>query len=227
MQTENKRSAVHRYEQLAAILEYPENDVQTSIAECLSLLRSHYPEAKSYMEDFSNYSGSVNLTSLQELYSATFDLNAVCTLNIGFHIFGESYKRGTFLVGIQKMLLEHGLKPDRELPDYLPSILKLLVLLPKNDEYDSLIKLIVVPALAKMKKTFSGKSNCYGMLIRAIDIVIRQDHNLSEKDVPEVSPPKSDFFGCDLKRGVPGQCSFSQKLDNTNFELHNKDNKNV
>ena len=35
---------------------------------------------------------------IQELYTRTFDINPVCTLEIGWHIFGEDYARGALLV---------------------------------------------------------------------------------------------------------------------------------
>ena len=32
-----------------------------------------------------------NAEDLQEMYTRTFDINAVCTLEVGWHIYGEDY----------------------------------------------------------------------------------------------------------------------------------------
>ena len=68
-----------------------------------------------------------NLFSFQqEYYISTFDVQAICFLDIGYVLFGEDYKRGIFLVNIKKEQIKAGNDCGSELPDHLPNILTLL-----------------------------------------------------------------------------------------------------
>ena len=185
---------MNQYENLAAVLEYPGEGILERLSACLGLLREDYPEAARRLEKFENYSASVSPDSLRELYTVTFDLNPVCTLDVGYHVFGESYKRGAFLAGLQRSLREHGLEAGAELPDHLTVVLKLLARIESGEDRSALVELILVPALARMKKAFEGGDNPYAEVIRAVDLVIRQDHAIEE---PEATVAQADlsFFG--------------------------------
>ena len=62
-------------------------------------------------------------TQLEELYTRTFDLNPVCTPEVGWHIYGEQYRRGRFLVQARELLKIVGVDERGELPDHLMSLL--------------------------------------------------------------------------------------------------------
>jgi len=182
------------YESLAAVMGYPQADISGKVTACLNLLRDQYREANSRLESFEKYIISTELDSLRELYTVTFDLNPVCTLDVGYHVFGESYKRGAFLAGLQRSLREHGLEAGAELPDHLTVVLKLLARIESGEDRSALVELILVPALARMKKAFEGGDNPYAEVIRAVDLVIRQEHAIEE---PEATVTQADlsFFG--------------------------------
>ncbi|MCH8285868.1 nitrate reductase molybdenum cofactor assembly chaperone [candidate division KSB1 bacterium] len=211
----------HLYEHLSALLEYPQDDIFENISGCLNSLQSLYPEAKSQLESFSKSARSTNLFSLQALYNFSFDINPVCTLDIGYHVFGESYKRGSFLVGMKKMLKEQGIETKDELPDYLPNILRLLAGISKNDDSVSLATLIVAPALARMKKSFKENNNCYGAVVRAVDCVIRKDYDITEIEIKETSPQDNDFLNCHSK-GCGPLGSISQSPEKRKSKLNNR-----
>lgn len=211
----------HLYENLSELLEYPQDNIFENISGCLKSLESHYPEAKSQLESFSNSAHSVDLSSLQELYNFSFDINPVCTLDIGYHVFGESYKRGSFLVGMKKMLKEQGIETKDELPDYLPNILRLLAGISKNDDSVSLATLIVAPALERMKKSFKENNNCYGAVVRAVDCIIRKDYDITEIEIKETSPQDNDFFNCHSK-GCGPLGSISQSPEKRKSKLNNR-----
>ena len=64
---------------------------------------------------------------LQELFTQTFDLTPTCALEVGWHLFGEEYERGAFLVDMRSELRGHHVPEGTELPDHLGSLLALLV----------------------------------------------------------------------------------------------------
>ena len=185
---------MNAFESLAAVLEYPRAEISGQMRACLEGLHEDYPEAARRLEKFEKYTASVSTDSLRELYTATFDLNPVCTLDVGYHVFGESYKRGAFLAGLQRTLSEHGLEAGAELPDHLTVVLRLLARMESGEDRSALVELILATALARMKKAFEGGDNPYAEVIRAVDLVIRQDHGIEE---PEATVTQADlsFFG--------------------------------
>jgi len=95
--------------------------------------------------------------AMQELYVQTFVFNPACTLEIGWHIFGENYERGEFLVRMREQLRSHGIAESCELPDHLCHILLLLDRLDSEEAAD-LVGQFVLPALAKIKDALNGSA---------------------------------------------------------------------
>ncbi len=109
---------------------------------------------------------------MQELYVQTFEFNPACTLEIGWHIFGENYERGEFLVRMRDQLRRHGIAESSDLPDHLCHILPLLERL-DHEEAAELVGQFVLPALAKIKDALNG--NSYQDLIAAIATRLEAD----------------------------------------------------
>lgn len=104
---------------------------------------------------------------LAELYTQTFDLNPVCALDVGWHLFGEDYQRGLLLVRLRGELARCGLAENGELPDHLSHVLPLLAALPEV-EAAGLARAVVRPALAVMLEGFSDEANPYRPLLLAV-----------------------------------------------------------
>ena len=85
-----------------------------------------------------------------ERYTVIFDMSPVCTLAVGFHVFGETYARGEFLAGITGELREHGVSPGDELADHLPVLLQLLGRMEDAEDRQLLLSIILLPGLDKM-----------------------------------------------------------------------------
>ena len=81
------------YGLFAQLLEYPRGNVAEAARACEALLAREHAEAARLVAEFSVVAESAPPGRLEELYSATFDLNAICHLYVGYHLFGESYKR--------------------------------------------------------------------------------------------------------------------------------------
>jgi nitrate reductase assembly molybdenum cofactor insertion protein NarJ len=108
----------------------------------------------------------------QELYVQTFEFNPACTLEIGWHLFGENYERGEFLVGMRQQLRRYGVDESTELPDHLTH---LLTLIPRMDrsEATELVGQYVLPALGKIREAL--KDNPYSALIAAVEKALDAD----------------------------------------------------
>lgn len=63
---------------------------------------------------------------LQEEYVRTFDLDPDCSLEMGWHLFGDRPERGAFMAALRDALAGAAVQEDGNLPDYLPSLLRLI-----------------------------------------------------------------------------------------------------
>lgn len=145
--------------QFAELLEYPDNIHPSKIATCSSA---------DELSTFINAVSPFSLSQVQELYTRTFDLNPVCALEIGYHLFGENYKRGEFLANLRETEAPFDLGQRDQLPDYLPVLLRLLRKLTDEELKTSLIAECMLPAIAKMLKSFKDNDNPYRYLLRAL-----------------------------------------------------------
>lgn len=135
---------------LGEAFRYPSADFLQRVGECQAMLRDKYPEAAMEFEKFANYLADKPIQEIEELYVKTFDIQAICYLDIGFVLFGEDYKRGMFLVHMKQEHRRAGTDYGTDLPDHLSSVLKLLDKTPDQAFRDDLVGNILMPALRKM-----------------------------------------------------------------------------
>jgi nitrate reductase delta subunit len=113
-------------DRLAALLEYPSATFAAELAACRGNVAALTPEVISGLERFAAAVDGLSTTALQERYTETFDFSAACTLDIGWHLYGERYERGVFLSELRPQLANAGIAEASELPDYLPRVLVLV-----------------------------------------------------------------------------------------------------
>jgi nitrate reductase molybdenum cofactor assembly chaperone len=158
------------YDSLAALLIYP----QAHLPALCHSERSEESAVDCQLGSFHRQVYCLSLHELQELYIRTFDLNPVCALEMGWHLFGENYDRGLLLVKMRQQLRAHGLEEDTELPDHLTNALGLL---PRMERQAAVYfaEAVVLPALEKMLEAIRGKENPYEHVLEAARLVIRSD----------------------------------------------------
>ena len=111
---------------MAALLEYPSAGFPALLDACRAYASIVDPEIASGLERFASSIEGLSGPQLQELYSETFDFSESCTLDIGWHLFGDRHERGMFLSELRPELTASGIAERSELPDYLPHVLMLL-----------------------------------------------------------------------------------------------------
>jgi nitrate reductase delta subunit len=165
------------YAILADLLDYPEKGFGARAARCFGELEERRDATLPLLAPFRKVAESFTLEDLQELYTRTFDINPVCTLEVGWHVYGEDYARGEFLVKMREKLREHNIPESCELPDHLSHVLALLWRL-EAPEADDLAARYVLPALAKMMEGLGGATNPYEALLQAIARGVRTHHDV-------------------------------------------------
>lgn len=146
----------NQYIILSELFKYPELDAEQQVSKCQNLLDSYYPEAGKLLQPFSKYFIGLSQDQKEELYTKTFDVQPICYLDLGYVIFGEDYKRGTFLMHMQKEQQDLGRDCSPELPDNIYHVLHLITYHSDKDFVDELVAKIIVPGVKKMIGEFDA-----------------------------------------------------------------------
>lgn len=137
---------------LAEILEYPRADLTGKVYECEALLSLEHPQAAACLREFQEFVVETPLGRQQEVYTLTFDLDAVCHPYVGHHLFGESYKRSAFMLGLKERYQNVGLETGSEVADHLALLVRFLSLCDDAGETEVIIHDALLPALKQMLK---------------------------------------------------------------------------
>lgn len=159
------------YDVLADLLAYPDESFPTRVAEARSVLAVHAPAAAAALEPLAGRAAEGDASSWEELYTRTFDWSPERALELGWHLYGEQYDRGAFLVRMRAHLRAAGVEEGAELPDHLGTVLRLLPRLPDADA-QRLAAEAVVPALAKVQAGFGDEPNPYRDVLRAVAALV-------------------------------------------------------
>ena len=171
-----------RYDLLAGLFDYPDEECQAKLQRCAGALADGYAGPAVLLEPLLEKVRELSVEQAQEMFTRTFDINPVCTLEIGWHIYGEDYARGAFLVKMREQLREWNLPESRELPDHLTHVLALLGRL-EGEAADQLAARYILPALEKMLDGMKDSDSPYKEILQAVSQVVGQDH-----DVEVVAP---------------------------------------
>jgi nitrate reductase assembly molybdenum cofactor insertion protein NarJ len=144
------------YDTLAALLVYPGVDYRQHVTRAVDALTSVDPGDAALLDHFARQTQGLSTEELQELFIQTFDMNPVRSLEVGWHLFGENYDRGTFLVKMRQQLRRFGIAESGELPDHITHVLAVLGRMPAGEAEEFAIA-CVFPALEKMRAGFDDK----------------------------------------------------------------------
>lgn len=135
----------------ADILDYPEPGLAGKAAECEALLDATAPAAAALLQDFHRFAEQTPLGKLEEVYSGFFDLNPICHPYVGYQLFGENYKRSSFLLELlQRYSAEAFQTSGSEIPDRLSTVLRFVAHSGAGADTDDLVHEGLLPALERM-----------------------------------------------------------------------------
>ncbi|MCK4773398.1 MAG: nitrate reductase molybdenum cofactor assembly chaperone [Candidatus Krumholzibacteria bacterium] len=144
------------YSRLADLFSYPDAGFAQKVQKVQALLDDGCGEAAENLREFTNFASQASLLELEEVYTRSFDVQAVTTLDIGYVMWGDDYKRGELLVKLNGEHKEAGVDCGNELPDHLPNVLRLLDAMEKPELRDELVQLLVAPALRRIIGEFDS-----------------------------------------------------------------------
>src|SRR3990172_72319 len=150
------------YSHVAELFDFPGPEFAARGRALSGLLRENYPAAAVEVEHFLDAIPDRTL-DLQELHTRTFDVQSLTTLDIGYVLFGDDYKRGALLSNLSREHAQADNDCGRELADHLPNVLRLIPKLKDRNLLEELVRELLVPALMLMIREFDperiGKKN--------------------------------------------------------------------
>lgn len=182
----------------ADALDYPRPETLRSAAECVTLLDALEPEAATLVQRFADFLSRSPRGRVEEVYTSTFDMNITHAPYLGYHLFGETYKRSSFMISLRERYKESGFQfQGVELPDHVAVLLQFLYANRDAKVEQEIIRDALLPALRKMisskpldKDTFPRDGGPYKDLERALLLVLElmtRGWNVEEEAVGEVT----------------------------------------
>lgn len=195
---------------LAEVFKYPSAQLHKEVSSCSELLEKQYPIAFADFRKFANWVENTPLDEMEEVFTKTFHIQAICYLDLGFVLFGEDYKRGEFLVNMKKEQKDAGNDCGDELPDNLVNVLTLIPKLKDEQFIADLVVMVIKPAIEMMLKEFESarmelKTKILRKKHKAILLEDQKDGNIYQyvlRALLEVF--NKDFEGVDYKKPEKG-----------------------
>jgi len=180
---------LNHYKIWANMFRYPDEHVEKYSNEFLEMITVEFPDKVDALQQIVVAHNYLSTRDQQEYYLKTFDVQAVCYLDIGYVLFGEDYKRAQLLVNLQSEHKNAGIDCGSELGDHLPTVLTLLSKTTDPDFAKELGFIITTPAVRFMLTKFNNShTNYYKDLLEVLYAFLQRDftgENLMEYTVPE------------------------------------------
>ena len=207
---------ISRYARIAPLFRYPDAQFGETARAVQTFLEDTCPEAAEQLLEFTEFAEQATLEELEELYTRSFDVQAITTLDLGYVMFGDDYKRGEMLVNLNREHREAGVDCGDELADHLPNVLCLFDEMEDTEIRDELVLLVVGPALRRIigefstdrieknnktymkhHKTLIERSEHHGVIyvrtLKALYTVLSGDFDVSSVEAPQ-TPQQSCFL---------------------------------
>ncbi len=186
------------------------------------VLQGELPEAASDASKFGGFLEQNELWQVEEVFTRTFDINPACALEVGWHLFGEEYARGQFLVRMREELRKYDLPESVELPDHISHVLAVVAAMPDEDAA-CFVQACVLPAVEKMRQALQEKETPYRHLVACLSRVLRHvwgeptaSEDAAQPGVNRLGPFQSDplhaFPVADVGAGCGSMCGGQDEL---------------
>jgi nitrate reductase delta subunit len=169
---------------LTGLLRYPDRNYRERLGYCCTRLEQEAPELAERLRAAALVLEQLTLAQMQEQFTQSFDLNPVCSLEIGWHLFGENYDRGALMARLRGELRRHGIRENGELPDHLSQVMPLLARMEPAEAQD-FFAACVAPALAKMQAAFRTQPDVpYAVILNVICQWLQRQYGALVKAIP-------------------------------------------
>ncbi len=178
------------------LLSYPNERLKPVAADCYRQLKEQEPGAAAIFADFIDFLEARELPQIEEIFTATFDLQALCHPYVGYQLCGESQARTMFLMKLQELYAEHDFSAGTELPDHLSVLLRFIAATSDPAGNREIIIDALLPTLEKILKGIETEDQPYRQLIRALQTYLTNKVETGiETELPERNGEKELSHG--------------------------------
>lgn len=142
------------FEEMAQLFIYPGMDYAERVESVQAYLEKEDPQAAEELQPFVDAIRNADPGTMEQFFQATFDVQAITTLDISYVLFGDDYKRGQMLSYLQRDQKALGIDTGTELPDHLSNFLITIARLKDDVLRDDLVKKALLPALEQIIEDF-------------------------------------------------------------------------
>ena len=192
---------LEKYSILAGLFDYPDPQTEKCLASTLNLLSGSYPEGLEAFAIFRQEFIAMDQHQREEYFINTFDVEAVTSMDLGFILFGEDYKRGNFLAMMQQEQVQAGNHLGSELADHLPNVLRLMPLMTDKEVAAELAFSIIIPAVREILKKFGAGGNIFQKAFQTLLAILQSDFGNLSYEQYQVQPCSTEFAGAEYACG--------------------------
>ena len=206
----------------ARLLSYPDEHTIEAAELLYIILQSEAPDAASELSAFGTFVDGHEPWEVEEAFTRTFDVNPACALEVGWHLFGEDYTRGMFLVRMREELRKYDLTESIELPDHMTHVLAVVAAMPQ-DEASRFVRACVQPAVEKMRGALANQQTPYRHVVASFALVLNhvwgrgeacdggaQSAHLDARSIPPGVDPLHALPVADVSFGCSGGCGCAE-----------------
>ena len=166
---------------IASCLGYPHPDSATDARRAAAGWGDAYPQVAEHFIALAEWLEETDPLAVEDAYTNLFDLKPACTLDLGHHVFGEAYQRGALLAGLVAEHREHKVDMRNELPDYLPTVLRLVGRLEDTPEREMFLSRVLGVGVGRMKKALVKIDTPWARAVSSLaDVYIAPAEELDE-----------------------------------------------
>lgn len=166
---------------LLPMIAYPSSEFHTQTIQCLALLEKIQPVVADRFRLFAEFTMDKSQSEMEELYIQAFDMSPGTSLDMSWHIFGETYDRGAFLVAMRQLLKEYGIEELGELPDHAINLLQILPHLDDQRGEDIAVRCLV-PGLMTVEKSLQDAESPFLPVIACLRELIQRLYPTTERN---------------------------------------------
>jgi nitrate reductase assembly molybdenum cofactor insertion protein NarJ len=204
------------YKHFADLFRYPTIEIGNQVQQISEYLAKKDILISAKFDSFKAFCTNTSITILEEHYIKTFDVNAICHLDIGYIIFGDDSKRGRFLYHMKEEQEKAGNLCGNDLADFLPNILTLLAKTDNMDLAEELSVSILLPALSKIGQKLENENNIFKIPVEILISLLEHDFENSEYEAVKIGTIDKPNFLSHYVTGIDmslfGKKQFKSKM---------------
>ncbi len=154
------------------LLNYPNERIKPVAADFNRQLKESDPKAATAFAGFIDFLERQRLPQIEEMFTSTFDLQALSDPYVGFQLCGESQARTLFLMKLQELYTKRNFSCGTELPDHLSVMLRFIGSSDDPQGSSEIILDAMLPALEKIIAGIEAQDHPYRQLLGALQIYL-------------------------------------------------------